>query len=55
MGGVTRKTYTVETGYVGRDGKPRVFVKDHPKPLECDEPIPVGAAVVIVGNRAVRS
>ena len=37
------------------DGKSRVFVKGHPRPLECDEPLPEGAAVVIVGGKAVKA
>ena len=49
------RTHTVESGYVGRDGKSRVFVKGHPRPLECDEPLPEGAAVVIVGGKAVKA
>lgn len=49
-----RKTHTVVSAYVGRDGQARVYVKDHHTPFLCDEPLNEGDAVVIDGNRAIR-
>lgn len=49
------RTHTVTGGYVSRDGKRRVYVKDHPLPLECDEALEDGAAVRIEGRKAVRA
>lgn len=49
-----QRTHTVINAYRGRDGQSRVYVKDHPLPLLCDEPVSEGDAVVIVGNRAER-
>jgi hypothetical protein len=51
---VTHQTFTVVSAYVGRDGKPRVFVKGRTLPLIADEPFEEGAAVVIRGDRAVK-
>lgn len=48
------KTHIVQSRYVARDGKPRVYVKDHPQPLLCDETVQEGDAVVIQGSRAER-
>ena len=48
------KTHTVLSYYRARDGKTRVYVKDHPLPLLCDEPVSEGDAVVIDNGRAVR-
>jgi membrane protein implicated in regulation of membrane protease activity len=52
---MTRKSYTVVSAYTGRDGKTRVYVKDHPLPLLCEEPLNEGDAVVIVGQKAERA
>lgn len=48
------QTHTVQSSYIGRDGQSRVYVKDHPIPLLCDEPVNEGDAVVIVRDRAER-
>lgn len=47
-------TQTVEQAYMGRDGKPRCFVKGNALPLYTDELLNEGDAVVVQGNRAVR-
>lgn len=52
---MTTRTHIIESGYVGRDGQPRVFVKGHNKPLLCDEPLPEGTAVIIIGDKAVKA
>jgi hypothetical protein len=49
------KTHTVVTAYVGRDGKQRVYVKDHASPLLTDELLVEGDAVRIDKDRAVRA
>ena len=49
-----QRTHTVINAYRGRDGQPRVYVKDHPQPLLCDETVQEGDAVVIQGSRAER-
>lgn len=48
------RNHTVINAYRGRDGQSRVYVKDHPLPLLCDDPVNEGDAVVIVGDRAER-
>ena len=48
------QTYSVESGYTGRDGLHRVFVNGRALPLFSDEALPEGTAVVIIGNKAVR-
>lgn len=48
------QTHTVLNAYKGRDGKPRVYLKNHPSPLLCDEPLEEGAAVIIRDGKAVR-
>ena len=52
---MTRQTYIVESTYVGRDGKPRVFVKNNPLPFHTDEPLSEGDAVVLIGSKAVKA
>lgn len=47
-------TKTVESAYMGRDGKPRCFVKGNALPLFTDELLNEGDAVIVQGNRAVR-
>ncbi|WP_404415482.1 hypothetical protein [Brevundimonas vesicularis] len=49
-----QRTHTVINAYRGRDGQSRVYVKDHPLPLLCDELLNEGDSVVIVGDRAER-
>ena len=49
-----QRTHTVLSSYRARDGKTRVYVKDHPLPLLCDELLNEGDSVVIVGDRAER-
>ncbi len=49
------QTYTVEKGFTGRDGLHRVFVGGQALPLFCDEPLPEGTAVIIIGTKAVKS
>lgn len=51
---MSRQTHTVQSGYIARDGKPRVFVKGRPLPLLADEAFAEGSAVVIIGNKAQR-
>lgn len=48
-------TYTVLSGYVGRDGIHRVYVKGHAGALIADEALDEGAAVRILGGKAVRA
>lgn len=48
------QTMIVQSAYKGRDGQTRVYVKGHPLPLLCDEPLEEGAAVVIRDGKAVR-
>lgn len=48
------QTHTVLNAYVGRDGQTRVYLKNHPVPLLCDEPLEEGASVVIRDGKAVR-
>lgn len=48
------QTFIVLNAYVGRDGQTRVYLKNHPVPLLCDEAFEEGAAVVIRDGRAVR-
>jgi len=48
------QTHTVQSGYIARDGKPRVFVKGRALPLLADEALPEGTSIIIVGNKAVR-
>lgn len=52
---MSRQTYTVEGGYVGRDGQPRVFVRGRALPVLTDEALPEGTSVVIVGDKAVKA
>lgn len=47
-------TQTVESAYMGRDGKPRCFVKGGALPLYTEELLNEGDAVVVRGNRAER-
>ena len=47
------RTHTVERTYTARDGLTRVYVSGWPRPLLCDEPLSEGAAVRIVGEKAV--
>ena len=48
------QTHTVISGYLARDGKPRVFLKSHALPVPADEAFPEGTAVVIRDGKAVR-
>lgn len=47
-------TKTVESAYMGRDGKPRCFVKGGALPLYTDELLNEVDAVIVRGNRAER-
>ena len=48
------QTHIVQSAYKGRDGHTRVYVKGHPLPLLCDEPLEEGAAVFVREGKAVR-
>lgn len=48
-------TKTVESAYMGRDGKPRCFVKGNALPLYTDELLNEGDAVIVCGNRAEKA
>lgn len=56
MAGVSvQHTKTVESAYMGRDGKPRCFVKGNALPLFSDELLNEGDAVIVRGNRAEKA
>lgn len=47
-------THIVLSGYQGRDGVFRVYVKGHSGALIADEPFAEGTAIVVRDGRAVR-
>lgn len=49
-----RQTHTVQSAYVGRDGKPRCFVKGIVLPLYTETLLNEGDAVIVRGQTAVR-
>ena len=48
-------TKTVESAYMGRDGKPRCFVKGGALPLYTEELLNEGDTVIVQGNRAEKA
>lgn len=50
---MTPRTHTVTSGYTDREGRIWVYVRGFDKPLLAEKPFRDGAAVKVVGNRAV--
>lgn len=52
---MTRKTFSVISGYQDRERRFWVMVRGHGKPLQTSEALPEGAQVRIEGAKAVRA